>query len=364
MSKISIILPNLKFGGAEKLHLNLVKSWSEKGFDVEFILMQRTGEYLHLVPKEIKVISFEVLRLNKIIFPLIKYLKKSNPDYILAAMWPLTSYSIISWLLSGRIGKIFVSDHVLLSISAIYEIKVPLFYLKTLIRFTYKFSTGVIAVSNGVRKDLINIGNLDHDKVRVIHNPAAIGINVKPVSKNTQIELWGGDYTYKILTVARLKEEKDHETLIYAFSLLPSSLNVKLIILGDGHLKGYLEDLIKKINLQDKIELVGFVEDPYPWYCSADLFVLSSKWEGFGNVIVEAMECGTTVVSTDCPSGPREILCEGKYGRLVPVGDRNLLSFAMYESLKNPCNSELLKSRARDFSISAISKKYLDYFDS
>ena len=126
MQKISIVLPSLKFGGAEKLHLNLAKDWLSKGFDVEFVLMQKEGEFLSLVPEEINVVTLEVVRLRNIVFPLIKYLKKTKPDYILVAMWPLTSYAIVAWMLSGRVGKMFVSDHVILTISAIHEINIPL----------------------------------------------------------------------------------------------------------------------------------------------------------------------------------------------------------------------------------------------
>ena len=158
MQKISIVLPSLKFGGAEKLHLNLAKDWLSKGFDVEFVLMQKEGEFLSLVPEEINVVTLEVVRLRNIVFPLIKYLKKTKPDYILVAMWPLTSYAIVAWMLSGRVGKMFVSDHVISTISAIHEINIPLIYLKFFIRLTYRFANGINAVSSSITEDLLKAG--------------------------------------------------------------------------------------------------------------------------------------------------------------------------------------------------------------
>lgn len=362
MLKISIVLPNLKFGGAERLHLNLARDWVERGFNVEFILMKNEGDFIPLVPKEVKIVNLGVSRLRSIVFPLAAYFRKSKPDYILAAMWPLTSYATMSWILSGKIGKIFLSEHVLLTISASKEIKVPLLYLKIFIKLTHSFASGVIAVSKGVRDDLLKISNLGN-KIKVIYNPAAIGIPYYRESKSVRIKLWGAKQQYNVLSVAELKEEKDHETLIKSFYLLPKDLNVKLIILGDGGCRKDLQSLIKTLKLLDKVELPGFVRDPYPWYRSADLFVLSSKWEGFGNVIVEALECGVPVVSTDCPTGPREILDHGRYGDLVPVGDPVEMSNAILANLiskKN--NSEELIKRSNYFSLPRISNKYLDYF--
>ena len=362
MQKISIVLPSLKFGGAEKLHLNLAKDWLSKGFDVEFVLMQKEGEFLSLVPEEINVVTLEVVRLRNIVFPLIKYLKKTKPDYILVAMWPLTSYAIVAWKLSGRVGKMFVSDHVILTISAIHEINIPLIYLKFFIRLTYRFANGIITVSSGIKEDLMKVGYLCSNKIKVIYNPAATGNSNCRESEHMRVELWGDDCTYNILTVAELKKEKDHETLIKAFSLLPKTLNVKLIILGDGYLRESLCSLIETLGLYNRVKLSGFVDNPYPWYCSADLFVLSSKWEGFGNVIVEALECGVPVVSTDCPSGPSEILDNGRYGKLVPVGDSFALAAAMEATSSQSHDRTLLMKRAEDFSVPHISDQYLNYF--
>jgi glycosyltransferase involved in cell wall biosynthesis len=139
-------------------------------------------------------------------------------------------------------------------------------------------------------------------------------------------------------------------------------MDVKLIILGDGPMRDPLERLISELGLEERVMLPGFTLDPYAWYRSSDLFVLSSLWEGFGNVVVEALECGVPVVSTNCPGGVGEILDNGRYGSLVPVGDHQSLAEAIAKDLKNKHDHDLLKTRAKSFSLPVIAKQYLDYF--
>ncbi|WP_246191668.1 glycosyltransferase [Pseudoxanthomonas gei] len=163
-----------------------------------------------------------------------------------------------------------------------------------------------------------------------------------------------------ILTVGTLKAVKNHAFLIEAFSRLPTKLNATLCILGEGQLRSEIEKIVESKGLIGRVLLPGFRTDTTPWYRRADIFVLSSRHEGFGNVIVEALAQGIPVVSTDCPSGPREILCDGKYGRLVPVGDVDAFASAMLAGLKEVSGSEILKERARDFSVGKIADEYLD----
>ena len=247
--KVSIVLPNLNFGGAERLHLNLAEDWIKKGHQVEFVLMQKEGEYLSLISPKINIVSLKVLHLRNIILPLARYLRKSSSDIVLVAMWPLTSYALISWVLSGRIGKIFVSDHVHLSVSAIHEIHISQLYLKGFIMLTYPFADGIIAVSNGVKEDLMKIGHLASNKIKVIYNPVALGVPTSRGSQENRVKLWGVDCIYNILAVGELKKQKDYENLIKSFSLLPSELNAKLIILGEGILRESLSQLIEQLNL-------------------------------------------------------------------------------------------------------------------
>ncbi len=299
MHKISILLPNLRFGGAEKLHINLAEDWIKKGYKVEFVLMQKSGEYLSMIPNGVSIFNLNVSHFRNVIFPLASYLRKYRPDIILAAMWPLTSYAIISWFISKKIGKLYVSEHAELSFSEVYSKAGLRFLLRKFIQFSYPFSNGIIAVSEAVKSDLVKIGRLNEEKIKVIYNPVAKGGVCIEESIDSRNELWGEGWKYNILTVGELKKVKDHENLITAFSLLPEELNAKLIILGDGNLKESLIQLVNRLNLTGKVEFTGFVRDPYPWYLTADLFVLSSISEGFGNVIVEALECGVPVVSTN-----------------------------------------------------------------
>jgi len=359
--KICILLPNLFGGGAERLHVNLANDWINRGFDVEFVLMRREGDLIPLLGSSISIVDLNVDRIKDAVLPLAAYLRKFQPQVVLAAMWPLTSAAVLAWVLSYRKAKLFLSEHEHLTSSYIERGRAKPSYLKNLIRFSYPFASGVVAVSRGVREDLCELGNLPEHLVRVIHNPAAIGIASHQEAAPVKAQLWGGGVEFHILTVGRLAPQKDHSTLIKAFALLPKGMNAKLVILGEGPLRAELEALVTQLKLDDRVLLPGFMIDPYPWFRSADLFVLSSLWEGFANVIVEAFECGLPVVSTNCPSGPAEILEDGRFGRLVPVSDPAALSAAIAESLYISHNKAALKHRAQDFSVRKISDEYLAY---
>jgi glycosyltransferase involved in cell wall biosynthesis/2-polyprenyl-3-methyl-5-hydroxy-6-metoxy-1,4-benzoquinol methylase len=361
-SKITIVLPNLRGGGAERLHVNLANDWVTQGFNIEFVLLRKEGKLIQLLDTTISVVGLNVDRIRDAVIPLAAHLRKSPPQVVLAAMWPLTSAAVLAWLFSGCKGKLFLSDHEHLTSSYILRGRAKPSYLKNLIRFSYPLASGVVAVSRGVKEDLFELGRLQEHLVRVIYNPAAIGIPSDQQVPLAQAQLWGTGVGFHILTVGRLAPQKDHKTLIYAFALLPADLNAKLVILGEGPLRVELEALVAQLKLEGRVLMPGFMMDPYPWLHSADLFVLSSLWEGFGNVIVEAFECGLPVVSTNCLSGPAEILNDGQFGKLVPVNDPAALSAAMVESLNISHDRAALKRRALDFSVRKISDEYLAYF--
>jgi len=162
--------------------------------------------------------------------------------------------------------------------------------------------------------------------------------------------------------VGRLAKQKDFSTLLAAMGILRMEygLEARLIILGEGNERKKLGDMARSLGLEGAIDMPGFVPEPFPYMARASIFVLSSAWEGSPNVLIEALAIGVPVVSTDCPSGPREILQGGKYGRLVPVGDSEALARAMFETIKAPHPPEYLREAAEPFRSAACARKYLE----
>ena len=357
--KIFILLPDLRIGGAEKVSINIANYLIEKNHNISFVLMKNHVDYYDIIDKRIKIIDLDCNKIRKALFPLLKLFSKHKPDIILSSMWPLTTISIFSWILARKIGKIFLIDHVPLFTSRKYETQTSEFLMKISIKFSYFFASGIICVSKGIRDELIQFTQLNKDKFKVIYNPI--------IKKNKKIinqfnDLWIPIEGHKILTIGSLKEAKDHSTLIKVFSLVLQSIKAQLVIIGDGPLKKKLEKLIIDLNLSNFVKIIDKDTNLDKWYSSADLFVLSSKWEGFGNVLIEAMEHELPIVSTDCPYGPKEILQNGKYGKLVKLNDSDNFSKAIINSLSQKKNENILKKRSLEYSIENKVEEYINYF--
>src|SRR3954452_14198277 len=225
-------------------------------------------------------------------------------------------------------------------------------------RRAYGQGDAVVAVSDGVADALARVTGLPRGLIRTIHNPV-VGPELEALSREPVAHPWlAPGQPPVVLSAARLTVQKDLPTLLRAFALLRARRAVRLLILGDLPTPerteasiGELRDLAYRLGVAADVELPGFVENPYAWMARASLFALSSAYEGFGNVLVEAMACGCPVVSTDCPSGPAEILDGGRYGPLVPVGDAEALAEAMARVLAAPPERAELVARADQFSV-------------
>ena len=360
--QITILLPDLRGGGAERLSVNLANHWRANGYIVEIVLLSKAGELLPLVDPSIPIVNFSVKRLRSSFLPFFHYLKERRPTVIWVGMWPLTSIALLAWALSGRIGHIFVTDHNHLSESARHELKVPTWLIGIILSITYRFATAISAVSNGVASDLCRLGHFPPVKIKTIYNPAAFWSKRELIPTENTNKLWRIRNGFRIISIGALKYQKNHELLIRAFAKLSPDIDAELIILGEGELRPGLEELIDNLKLRGRISMPGFQLDVYPWLISSNLFVLSSRWEGFGNVLVEALQCGLKVVSTNCQSGPAEILVNGQFGRLVPVNDIDALASAMRESFVETVSEHALINRANDFTVERISEQYLQFF--
>jgi glycosyltransferase involved in cell wall biosynthesis len=358
---IALYIPDLWPGGAERVAVNLAGAFVSMGIPVTVFCHSYLPAGRLPLPAGVSVTNLGVDNMRAAVPRLVAELRARQPLVLISLLTSANTVAAIARMRARIPMYLIVTEHMHPSLSCRfrpdYMRRFMLFAANSLL---YRTADAIVAVSSGVRDDMIRWLRLPPDLVRVVHNPIA-DVGPDDGAQKPFVHPWP-DFRDEALIVGagRLENEKNFPLLIRAFRKLRDRRAARLVILGDGSERGRLECLISELGLQDSVLLTGFVDEPFLYLRHASLFVLSSNHEGFGNVIVEALACGTPVVSTDCVSGPGEILQQGKFGVLTPVGDVDALARAMEEALDREWDREALRSRAGDFKLDTIARQYLD----
>jgi len=364
---ILFLTSNLGGGGAERALVTIINHLDRTRFQPHLALFQKQGVFLQdLAPDvlvyEIQPVDHGFLHRSWLRLKAIRDLVQNiRPSLIMSTLWQVNA-------IAGLADKLWNFDISLV----MNEQNTPQSSLETDARRRrmwpaakrlYHQADLIITVSEGIAHELESTVKIQPNKMKVIHNPIELTINeeatiILPGNKDSDNTI--------ILAAGRLTAQKNFPMLLEACALVSQEHQIELIILGDGSERQHLEDISRKLNISSQVHFMGFVSNPQDYYARADIFTLTSIYEGFGNVIVEAMAMGVPVIATDCPYGPREILQGGKSGILVPVDDENALARAILDLLDQPDKLEHLaragKSRARDFSIQEIIPQYEQAF--
>jgi glycosyltransferase involved in cell wall biosynthesis len=356
--QIAFYIRNLDVGGIQRIVTALANCMIGRGYHVDIVLANKEGPLRKEVREEVRVLNLDRSSALRSLPGFVRYAKQERPDAV------VSMDDSINILLPWVCALFSLDTKVVLSVQnniSEYSEDEGVWYsgaLPYLVSASYPFADEIITASEGVRDDLYETSNVRKKNVRVIHNPVVSNEMHKKRSLRCPHSWLRDAQEPVIIGVGRLSLQKNFSLLIRSFARVSTSIDARLVILGDGMERSRLENLIRKLGLQDRVDLPGFVDNPFPYYEEASLFVLSSVYEGFGNVIVEALACGCPVVSTDCPSGPQEILEGGKWGRLVPVNDVEALAEAMRATLADPPDPEPLRRRADAFSVEAAVEAY------
>ena len=374
-------------GGAERVMLNLASALAARGNPLDLVMGRREGHFLEEIPDTVTVVDLAIGSPRRLLpalwaMPhvawrlgtaaltpkaawllsavpaLTAYLNRRRPAALLSAL----GYPNVAALLARRSGatptRVVVSEHNHLSTSAAHARKRHERTFPDLAARLYPAADGIVAVSHGVADDLARTLRLPRSRITTIYNPIFRSeIDIEALARPAHAWL-APNAPPVLLGIGKLKPQKDFACLIRAFARVRATRPVRLILLGDGPQRESLLALARTLGVADAVALPGFVANPFAYLGRAAAFVLSSAWEGLANVVIEALACGCPVVSTDCPSGPAEILDGGKYGRLVPVGDDAALANAISATLDAPPGREPLRDRARDFSVDLAVDRY------
>lgn len=346
-TKIVFLLRDLGEGGAERSSLRLANGLAQRsGFSVALFLLKAGGPMRASVRPEV-----EVVELNASFFRLVGELRARQVDFLLpvyTSMRALLAKLLLSRFSGMKKMKVILSQRNMFTMDR-GPVQTRLRFLRC--RLLYPLASGCVCISQGVADEMKTLGLLPPEKIHVVYNPVVTEELTAQMEEPLTHPWFGEGCPPVILGVGRLGDQKDFATLVRAFSLLARERgDVRLVILGEGRQRKALEGLVHGFGLTDRVLLPGYVANPYPWMKRAALFVLTSRFEGFGNVVAEALACGCNVVSTDCRSGPAEILDGGRYGRLARVGDAADVARAMREALSDPLPADRLRDRAAFFS--------------
>jgi len=355
---IAIYVPSFRGGGAERVMVTLANAFAERGYTVDLVLVTATGPYVDEVSSAVNVVNLARKRVITSLPGLVQYLQRRKPAALLSAMSHANLVALLAKKIASCNTRIIVSERSNISILARQKRDIHFFVIRFLNRYLYRGADVIHAVSYGVCEATAKELRLPIERIHVVYNPVVTQKILRMSHDTVELRWLVKDERPFILAAGRLTKSKDFGTLIRAFALMQSKINARLVIMGEGELRSDLEQLISEYSLQNSVLLPGFVENPFVVMRLAQLFVLSSAWEGLPNVLIQAMACGTPVVSTDCPSGPAEILEAGKWGRLVPVGDVEALAQAMVDTLTETEHPDVA-SRAAHFSEERAVNQYL-----
>jgi glycosyltransferase involved in cell wall biosynthesis len=356
---IAIFLPSLGGGGAERVMVTLANAFADRGFLVDLVLVQATGPYLLDVSSNVNIVDLGESRVLFSLLPLVRYLRSRNPTALLSAM----SHANVVALLAKKLACVstrFVASERINPISGeAWRLGVISFVIKLLSRCLYPTADIIHAVSQGVADASAKHFHIPRENIHVVYNPISTYAISDLANEPDNLSLLIPNGGPIIVAAGRLTIQKDFSTLIRAFALVRESVaNARLVIMGQGNMHSELVLLADECSLGGSVLFPGFVDNPFAVMKRASLFVLSSAWEGLPNVLIQAMACGVPVVSTDCQSGPSEILEQGKWGRLVRVGDVQALSTAILCTLSDKEHPPVAL-RAADFSVDRAVDDYL-----
>ncbi len=362
--KIALFPPSLEVGGVQRVTLSLARGFMAQHIDTELVLIKKEGAFLDHVPPELPIVNLNAKRALTSVLPLAAYLRKSQPDVLLTVSEPVNLAAIWAKMLTRNSHtKIAVMVVNTLSVyQANSTIRREKFY-STLTRWFYPRADYVVALAEGIKQDLAQFIHLPLEHITTIPSPVLTPDFYDRAQQPIDHEWFaqGKNDVPTLLGVARFVPAKDLSTLIRAFAIVRENRPARLLIIGDGEERPKLEALVSELGLSDDVSMPGYLNN-LPYMKATDVFVLSSIFEGLPTVLIEALACSPAIVSTDCPSGPQEILDGGIYGKIVPMRDPQAMADAILHQLDHPQDVHLLRKRAEHYSMEAIINRYLTLF--
>lgn len=355
--RIALFLPSLDGGGAERAMLDIATGLARAGQPVDLLLVKARGPYLDLLPEGVCLIDLNARRTLTALLSLLRYLRREHPRVLIATLPHANVIALLAKrLCAGRLPVIarrantFTTEYTHAGFKDRMTLRLEKYLLPS--------ANAVVALSHGMADDLKRSTPRVAPLVQLIHNPVVWPDHADKAGMPVN-HTWFGEDLPVILSVGRLVTQKGHATLLRAFAALLQSRPARLVVLGEGPERRSLMDLARNMAIAHAVDFPGFQPNPFASMAKASVVVLSSSYEGFPNTLVQAMACGTPVVSTNCPSGPSEILEDGQWGRLVPVDDPPALAKAMLDTLDNPVEPRRLVARAGTYSAQASIDRYL-----
>jgi glycosyltransferase involved in cell wall biosynthesis len=364
-------------GGAARRTVELANGFVSRGYDVDLVMLSEKSKYAdRMSPGVRRVVLGQPQWYGRLPFSLrrllgvpalARYLQVRQPAIIVAAGDRVHLTSVIAWLISGKPMPLILRATNSVSAKNV-NVWAPMRMIadlrrRYLWRFVYRRATRIVAVSDGVAQEIVRLADLPPGAVTTVFEPV-VDDSLTEKANAPLVHPWlEPGQPPVLLAVGRLRTQKDYPTLLKAFAMARKNRPLRLMILGMGPLRSKLQDMIVALGVESDVHLFGYAENPMAWMARASLLVLSSVYEGLPAVLIEALACGCPVVSTNCPSGPWEILDKGAYGTLVPCGNPAALAEAILATLDVPVDRQRLRDRARVFDSETSIDRYIATFE-
>jgi len=357
MKRVAFFMPSFRGGGAERVISTLAEALAGQGIAADVVVAQAEGPNRPQAGLAgLRVIDLAARRVIAGLPALVRYLREARPDAMLSALPHCNVIAAWARRLARSTTRLVVSEHTIASLSAAHSNLWRARMLPSFMRRAYRSADAIVAVSDGVASDLSALLGIDRTAIARIYNPIVTPRLHRLAAEPPGHPWFGTAQPPVILGVGRLTAAKDFRTLVQAFAVLRQRRSIRLMILGEGEERGALESLSRTLGVQDDVSMPGFADNPFAYMKRSAVFVVSSRWEGFCNALVEAMACGAPVVSTRC-EGPLEILECGRHGRLAAIGDAQALAAAIESQLDAPAPPSAA-ARAQDFGVDAAVGAY------
>ena len=357
---VAIFAATSGHSGVDRIFKNLVPWLGKSGYRVDVLTIEGHGPSLQDLPDMIRVLNLGTRHVASALPPLVRYLRKHRPEALLTDKDRVNRTACLARRLAGGPTRLYLRLGTNVSTNLASRGFLDRWTQKLSMRYLYAQADGLLFPAKSIADDFICMTGLKAEKVKVVPSPIVKDDIFSKGLEPAEHPWFRNKTSPVVLGVGELSGRKNFEMLVKAVAQVQETRTCRLILLGKGKRRASLKSLSEKLGIADRVDLPGFVENPYPFIASADVVVVSSRWEGLAVVLIEALALGTPVISTDCPSGHRDVLRNGSIGFLIPIDDHSGMAQAIFKTLNDPVPQKTLQEAARPYEIERSTQAYLE----